>query len=379
MKQIEKTPEILRLMQKSVGEGVSLDDLVVFEASAYNTLPIRQKGSLYEGAVSRRNFLVEMQQALEAESIPLLLVHNKDDLPHGRVFSGRVIDYPSYSELRVLFFMGKEHPAVNDIERGILDQVSVSVLPQKLSCSTCGFDYLGEEADFYNLFDRVCENGHYIGKDGVHLVLSGLSAFSEMSLVARGGAQKARIRSRDESVFGETGRRLAASGINPNALVLTATSSKGNVMELDLSAHIKEMAEVKTELAMVKRDLEASTASLADATKVKEDLEAKLADLEAKLAEDKTETLEGQIAELTDKNAAAEALLAEVAKKITAISGQAGVEVPAEPAKLAEFISEKVDAFSAILIEQGRSVPADSQTKVVEIQSTAFKAARRKG
>lgn len=378
MKQIEKTPDIIALL-KAANVGVSLDGLAVYEAAAFNTLPIRKRSRLYKGAVANRSVLVEMADELAKESLPVHIMHNSELLPIGRVFHGKVVDLADRSEIRVLFFLDANDEHTRDIDLGIVDQVSVSILPKQILCSECSFDFLGEDADFENIWLGECDKGHVIGEEGVHGRLIGLDSFMEMSLVGRGGAQKARIINPEDSAFkSEPMRRLAANGIEPSVLVLTATTEEGSVMNFDISKHINEMAELKVELSTDRAGKAAAEARVAE-------LEAQVAELTAKVeaSEKPDEAIvakDAEIAELTEQKTSVEAdrneavaALKDAAQKILTLTGQVDAQVPDTVVELKATIDAREEALRGLVASGGRSRDVLSGRQPASVGSNAFK------
>ncbi|BCJ91788.1 hypothetical protein IZ6_25230 [Terrihabitans soli] len=360
MKQIAKTAEIIAKLKAAVGDDVNVDDVVVFEAAAFNTLPIRKRHTLFLNAQAERNLLVEMAAALAAESRPVQIMHNTEVLPVGRVFHGEVIDRGDYSELRTLFFVDPTHAdLIGQIERGTVDQVSVSILSKKLLSSASGFDFYGPDATFEHLWTGTDPDGNKLGQDGVFARLVGLSEFFEMSLVHRGGAQKAKIVSREQSHFGSANfQRLAASGLDPNVLVLTAVAEGSPTVDFEklmtqLTDKTSKLALSQAEATSANAQIETLTAELAD---VRTKLEAATADdVAAKLTEANA-TIESTQADLT---AATEALKG-VAQKVLTASGKVDAEVPADIQGIVSLITETTEGLAAALVAGGRAKPADS-------------------
>src|SRR6476660_7440792 len=137
MKQVEKTPDVEAKLKNAIGEGVDTSTLAVFEAISLNSFPIRKKHPLYNGSIAPTPFLQEMAAALNAESLPIYLMHDSGaPTPFGRAFYAEVVDNMGVSELRTLFWVDKSaHPdIVEKVDNGTVDQVSVSVLPKSLVC-----------------------------------------------------------------------------------------------------------------------------------------------------------------------------------------------------------------------------------------------------
>jgi hypothetical protein len=150
------------------------------------------------------------------------------ELPVGRVFMAEVFDA---SELRCLFYLSRNDATAVDLitklNAGVIDEVSVGIIPQQCCCSECGFDFLGADATIDNLWDRTCPEGHVLGVDGVHAKLNGMNKFMELSLVSLGAAKNAKIVGRTQSRLGaDEYSRLAASGRNPDITALFATTGK---------------------------------------------------------------------------------------------------------------------------------------------------------
>lgn len=231
-KQVPVTSDILEQIKKVADADFSADDIVVYEAVAFNTLPLNKKGSLFEGARATRSLLIEMAEAVNAgsESVPLHTLHKQGmELPVGKVFLASVHDTQlGEAELRAMFYLPKSEAAlVERIDLGILDEVSVGLKSKNLLCSECGWDYFGEDSDFEHFWDRTCANGHTIGVDGIHTRLVGMDKWMELSLVSRGAAEKPKILSRAKSLLPqETRERIAASGITPEATLLFASPTK---------------------------------------------------------------------------------------------------------------------------------------------------------
>lgn len=320
MKRIAINPEIASHLRRSLGDGIDTSQYIVYEAIALNTLPIRKRHPLYYNAINERSVLSEMSARVIGESIPLMIMHDDEPLPTGRVFHAEVFDLMGESELRALFFVDpQEAEVINKIDNGTVDQVSVSVVPRQATCSECGWDFFGPESDFENIFFGTCANGHVIGQDNVHVKLKGLDSWFEMSLVSQGGARNARIVSRDQSAFGSTNvHRLAASGMDPNHLVLAAGPEGEDLM--DIKQTLQELLDNKADTAVLTKQVEDLTAALAERDAEverlageKEQLEARIAELEPSVA--RVEELEARVAEDTDA-------VRELAKQALAQTGE---------------------------------------------------------
>jgi hypothetical protein len=297
-KQVPVTDAILEQIKKVADAEFSAEDIVVYEAVVFNTMPLNKRGSIFEGARATRSLLVEMVEALNsgAESVPLHTLHRQgSEIPVGKVFQATVHDTQmGEAEIHALFYLPRSSAdLVEKIDLGILDEVSVGLKSKHLFCSECGFDYFGEEADFFHLWDRTCENGHTVGVDGVHTRLVGMDKWMELSLVSRGAAEKPKILSRAKSLLPkETQERLAASGFVPEATVLFASPTK-----------LKEEAPMADEdkKALTAADLDHITSKLDQLVELLTPKEEEEITAEVEAEESELDALKAQITELQSK------------------------------------------------------------------------------
>lgn len=357
MKQIQKTDRIINLLAEKVGADMDANKVVVFEAIALNTLPLRKKHPLYNTSRVDQAFLHEMAAAVLSETVPMQIQHDKEPLPIGRVFHAEVVG----SELRALFFIDEtEKDLITKIEAGSVDQVSVSILPKHIYNSASNFDYLGPDASLDNVWTGTDNDGNTIGEKGVYGKLVGLDQWYEMSLVGKGGAQNARIVHRDSSHFGSSYEKLAASGVDPNALVLVASVEEDNKM--DLNALVASLSDEKAAGIVKDQKIVSLEASVTDLTTKNGQLSADLATAQAdapavtaELAETKTALEAAQ----ADAKAATDALK-DVAQKILTASGKVNEQVPETVSDLTALIADGEKGLAAALVAGGKSQDANS-------------------
>lgn len=351
MKRQSITADIERHLRASLGADADLSKLAVYEAIALNTLPLRKNHPLYKNARTDRGILFEMATELSRESRPMYIEHRRgEDLPVGRVFHGAVVDGQE-AELRVLFFIdGNETEAVTKVESGVVDQVSVSIMPKQILNSVSGFDYLGPDSDFENIMSGTDPDGNTLNEKGCYARLVGLSNFFELSLVGMGGAQNARIVRRDESHFGSSFPRLAASGVDPNALVLTA---QARIEDMDLTALSNQLVALsadKTKLEIDKAALESQVTNLS----------AKITELETKVTTLSAGDKDSQITALSADLSVAKTALTDVAKALLTKAGKVTEAPPEGITELTTMISDTTVGLAAALVAGGISKPADS-------------------
>lgn len=228
-KQLEITEAMLEQISFVADADVSETDIVVFEATVASTRPITKPGSVFDGARISRSTLQAMADAVKSkeQSVPLHTMHRQgDELPIGRVFTAALEDTPNgETELKAQFYLSKsEVDLIEKVNLGILDETSVGMTSVKMTCSKCGWDYRGEDANFMHFLEQTCENGHTIGESGTHIIMQGLDRWMELSLVSRGASSKAKIHGRAQRLMPQEQQdRIAASGNVPEAVTLFAS------------------------------------------------------------------------------------------------------------------------------------------------------------
>ena len=364
MKQVQKTPEIVSKLKASFGQDIAVDDMAVFEATALNRLPIRQRHPLFQGAIAQPSVFHDAIDSLNAESIPLQVMHQSGELPLGRVFAGTIT--PD-SELRVLFAMSKgaQPDLVNQVDQGIIDQVSVSMLFKRVTCSSCSWDFLGADSDLFdNILAGVCGNGHTLREDGVYAQLDGVDAWSELSLVNTGGAQGAKIVGRSQSAFTQ----------DPAYQRLAAAFGDGATT---LLAHIEGPKEQRMDLTQLVNDL--TTAKAANLT-FETQVTTLTAARDAALAE--VETLRAQVA---SQGQAPEAVSPEVLAAAQNLAKQSmialGDQDPTAPETLQACVTtltDNVTKITALIPAGGVALSAEQDSKPLPAPATggAFRTRR---
>lgn len=373
MKQLEKTPQLIERLQKAVGEGVNLDDLAVYEAVALNTVPLRKRHPLYKGAVVGEDVLYSMAAQLQQDMLPLQIMHEARQLPEGRVFWGNVTLAQTGPELRVQFFLPKSNVEIlNKIETATIDEVSVSLLTNHALCSECGWDYLGEEASYDNVWRGTCANDHVIGKNGAHVRLVGLSVFSELSLVGRGGAVGAKIQS-------PASAKLNADGTPVSPLILNASAPKETPAVTTKTTEIApiNVVELVADLTTQKAAVVSKDAEIATLTASITEKDARIAELEAQVAA--APKVEPDVAALQADVATATEFLKDVCIKSLTASGVQAPTAPDSVSELVEKITEIQATLSAVFPVGGRAAPATKvEDKTVTVGLGAFTAPRNR-
>lgn len=356
------TPELSDKIKAAVGVDVETENLAVFEAIALNTKPLPGKtGSIFENATVAPVTLKQMVDSIDGGNhLPLISDHQMMGEPKGRVFYAELNfnQQANDLELRVLFYLDPtEATLITKLNSGSLDEVSVSFLSTQLLCSTCGWDYFGPDGSQQNVWDRTCGNGHSIGTDGVHAELIGLSKFIEVSLVARGAADRPKIVGKSDSkLLPASSMRLAAKGFEIDGLICRA-SLGDNVVTIDTNKLIA--------------DLMASNNSVATLTVEKSNLTTDLSTAQSNLT-----VAQAEVVELKAKLAAAEAastneadyqvalsFLGELVTNLSVAAGEAApAELPKTVAELKVAIEAKTTKLTAMLPVGGVSAAAGSET-----------------
>lgn len=375
MKQLEMTPALAALIKERVGEDVDPTNLAVFEAISLNSKPLPGKrGGFFERAIVSGNTLKLMADHIKGgDHIPLISDHDWLGAPKGRVFEAG-LDYGDEGlELRSLFYLDpSEEQLITKLNAGSLDEVSVSFLSERATCSECGWDFF-EEGRMENVHTRTCGNGHKIGEDGVHVNLYGLRQFLELSLVASGAADKPKIVGKSQAkLTPENKQLLAASGFDePDALVLSASITKDEDTMADaalltqLSTLSTEKGELTVKLSAAESARDAAEATVTTLTTERDDLQTKLTAAEAKVAE-----LEAANTDGAELEAATGALRAQL-NALRVADGEAELkddEFPDTVADLTKEIDERTSKLTALIPTGGKSQGADNDGKETELK-----------
>lgn len=248
MKRIPITDAIKAAITSSVGEEINFDTIAVFEAIAVTGRPISKKWSIFDGAVVTRNTMEQAAAKLNTgEFVPLHTLHEQGyELPVGRLFQGTVgVDAQGINNLHTLFYTDDTELAAK-LDNGIIEEVSVGLMSERMLCSGCNFDY-ADPANEENLWTRVCDNGHVLGMGGYHLLLDGVKKFMELSLVSKGASTGAKILGAKKRLLASQFDSLAASGNNLEHKTLFASPTLGEEIDMkqieELQAGLKALTE----------------------------------------------------------------------------------------------------------------------------------------
>lgn len=364
MKRLQLTSELIAKIKAAVGDDVDPSGFAVFESISLNTLPLPGKqGGLFENATVSALTLKQMADSLNSgNTLPLMLIHNMDELPVGRVFEGGVgYGDAGEAELRTLFYVDPTESKLADkVDNGTLDEVSVQFLASEILCSECSFDYRGEDATFENLLTRTCENGHTVGTDGVHVRLVGLAAFTELSLVPRGAANKPKIVGQSQSKLAAPLQRLAAKGFEVSELFCAASLGEVNV---DLTALLARNEEIVTDNVTLKATVTSLTAERDTATAALEAANGTIGERDTRITELEAELTTAQAADGAAATAERDEAKTYLTEIYNAVAIAAGVENPQAPETIADLkagIEQHRAKLSAILPVGGAA--ASTQT-----------------
>lgn len=365
MKQLRMTPELSALIKERVGEDIDTATLTVFEAIALNTKPLPGKGgTIFEKAVVKPVTLAQMVDYVNkpGNHLPLIADHELFGTPKGRFFHASLFsedDSLEELEMRGLFYLDEtEKDLIAKLNAASLDEVSVAFLSSAFLCSECGWDYFSQGTPD-NIHTRTCGNGHTIGEDGVHAEMIGLNQFIELSLVARGAADKPKIVGQSQSKLApESTYRLAASGFQLDELVVRASMGKEEVM--DTTKLVADLTDVSAKLAVTSADVTRLTAENGDLTTKLAERDTRVTELEGELATAKAEKPEDYDAALA-ASADAVAFLGEQLNSLRVAKGEAKLEaadLPTDVAELKTQITDLTAGLTALLPVGGKSKPA---------------------
>lgn len=200
---IEKYPRIKKRLQAVVGAQTDLNQFAVFELMANDTTAITKAAGRLKNARMTQGYLQQMAgQIQENLYVPLIELHQQNEkLPVGRVIDAAVFDnktQPDEKDLHLIIYLEAEHAHTNKISTGIINEVSTGTTPRAVTCSACGYNFMANEESKERLWKGenympLCPDGHQWGRNGVHLKLSEMAEWREISVVTRGAAPNARV------------------------------------------------------------------------------------------------------------------------------------------------------------------------------------------
>lgn len=347
----------------AINPDAQFDTIAVFEAVVLTTLPLSKRGTIYDKARVSANLLSDMAAALNSgkERVPLHTLHQQGyELPIGRLFYAetRLNAATDESELIAQFWVdGKEVELISKLDSGSIDEVSVGLQSTHATCSECGFDFMGADADFEHLWTATCPNDHTMGQNGAHARLSGLTNWYETSLVSRGASKGTKILGKSRQILSAEATALFhEKGRLPEFDILFASTaqpksppSKGNTkMDFDFNKFTAELTEAKVTAATSKRELESLTAQLTAAN-------AELTELKTKHAE---------IAKLDAIKAESEAAVKYIrseAARLSVASGKTFDHEKASVVELSAFIDDTRKSLTDALTGDGEKKPTKAE------------------
>lgn len=359
MKQVE-LDDALREKLKSRAPDTDPEKISIFRAAALSTAPIRKKHPVYNGAVHSRNFLTQMLGELHKESRPLQIMHGSSDgdqLPIGRVFDGEIslgTGIDGADELLTLFWVDNTHPdLIAKINSGTIDQVSVAILGKSAKSNKTGFDFMGPEADFENVWGGVDDKGNKMGVDGAHVLVEELDQWFEMSLVGQGGAQGAKI-------LGSGQLRLSASKQDVPPLVLQlstgpapapkppAPAPKKDLLDMDATQFATLIAEHSGKTATEKARADAAEARATELQTQLDAANARVTELSSADQATKLTTAEARVTELETQLSAATAFTGKLVAPLFAMVGQPTATLDADETKAIDQVKDALDGVKAL-------------------------------
>lgn len=352
MKQIQLTATIKEKLQAALGPDVEItDNYAVFESISLNTNPLPGKrGSLFQGAVVPASTLLAMVNHINSgHSLPLMIDHRMDGSPKGRIFQAGLHMAEDAVELRTLFYIDPtETSLIAKVNNGTYDEVSVQFLAEKILCSECAYDYRGADANWLNILEATCGEGHKVGEDGVHVRMIGLEEFVEISLVARGAADNPKIVGKSASKLAPaTQERLAAQGFkNLDALICRASLGEDDV---DTNALITQLSDAKAAKQVAEAQVTTLTATVAERDGTITALQADVAARDEQITTLTSERDEAVAASATADRDAAVAYLSRVLENVRVAAGREKGDLPETVAELTAAIDAETSQLTAIL------------------------------
>tara|TARA_X000001388_G_scaffold52616_5_gene38370 strand:+ start:7648 stop:8817 length:1170 start_codon:yes stop_codon:yes gene_type:complete len=375
-KRLTLTERIKALITEAAGDEIDFSQIAAYESVAASTRPINQPHTAYHGAIMTEGFLSQMATAYKEESVPIQVMHNGQMLPVGKVFAAETFSADEgHTDLNVLFYVDANSQYARDIDLAILDEVSIGAASTHAYCSECSFDYM-EEGNEMSFWYRECDNGHQIGKDGVHLRLTELRAWKELSLVNKGASNKPKILGSAKQRLGKDAyNQLAASHSNPEAvqfsyLACSPTQSETTGETMDLSALSNQVSTLSAANGKLELKLETAESALeASQTEVAK-LKGQIETLEAQVEAGSDSKLKTELTEAKTSLEAAKKIVGCFDEQLKVAAVAAGLEFSEdatadEKIELLKKAQIKLAAIPRGGVSQGAGAPEDDNIRVV--------------
>lgn len=363
MKELTKTPFITALLAKVAGDDVDVSKLHVYEVRATSTVALRgKKNTIFDRAKISPNTIAQLARAVNNDPVALMMDHDMRGTPYGKFFYGEAVPMDNGdTELRGYMYVDdSEQKILTKLDSSSIDEVSIQFSAERMLCSECGFDYKAavESEDYMPIITRTCEEGHKIGKDGVHLNLIGVDEVIELSMVSRGAAKNSKIIAPSSAMLGKSAQRLAANGVDVLNYYCTASISD------ETGDKNVDMTEILTKLGVLTDDkIELSTKLSASEQKVAT-LEASVADKDAQIATLEAAASEAPAAATPEfSEAQVAALKGYVGKQfvaLKALDGDAEASAETDLDEMLAFIDANDARLSALIPVDGVSAGADA-------------------
>lgn len=355
-KKLTLTESLRAAIRKAAGDDdIDFNLISAYEAVAASTRPISQSATAYDGAMMTETFLRDMETYLETESVPIHVMHNGSVLPIGKTFKAGVLEAEAgHYDLNALFYVESDSEHARQIDLGIIDEVSVGALPKHAYCSECDFDYMAPENE-YSFYYRECDEGHALGQNGVHLRLTGLEKWKELSLVGKGASNKPKILgTAKQRLSKESYEQLAASGMSPEAVQMSyllcsatpKTKDEGAIMDLmELS---NKAISLSAEKAKLESKLESVEANLATSDSKVAELNGKVTELQTQLAATDESAIKLELTEAKAKQAEFEPVTAYLTEQVKIAAVAAGLELKEDAT-----MQEQIEVLKSAQIKLG--------------------------
>lgn len=349
--------------------------IVAYESVAASTRPITQRSSPYHDARMTETYLREMAGTLTSNSVTLQVMHNNEMLPIGKVFLAEVFPAEAgHFDLNAAFYLEADSEYVSKIDLAIIDEVSVGTMAKHAYCSQCDFDYM---SDPVYLWYRECPNDHVLGQEGVHLRLTNMDSWKELSLVNKGASSNPKILGSAKQRLGQAGYgSLAAANHQLDLIYLASSPTLKPETNPETGAPMDPaMLELAQKTGRLESEKQALEASLSTAKQSLDTAQAKVQDLETQLAAEKAKEPE----ELTTLKASAEKVSTFLTTQYKAACVAAGLELK-EGATVEDMISA-IDAAQiklGTIPRNGVTQPSDASLSAVVVDYEANAAFCRK-
>jgi gas vesicle protein len=371
-KRVELTDSLISSIREKMGEDVSPSEFAIYQTRSVST-EVLDAGGIYRYARISAATIDELAElANEPErSFPLQIMHNRENLPVGRVLQGRSVE--ETFGLKALYtnvaIPTSKSEIVRDMDLGVINEVSISFLGKKLICSACHKDVRESDNEVALMFGFCPHCEVQLGTEDAYLSIEGVESLIELSLVDKGAAKNPKILDKGKhlalAASSKEVRKVMKNLVAEEVLPLTLQSP---LIEKDNDMSKKELETIIAELKAENEELKLQLSEVKE--EEKEEVQEKASEIKEEEKEEASEVKEEVNPEIEELKASLKVItdfaLNEVNKALVAASKPA-LPTTASAEDMQKALKDAAITLSASIPVGGVALAADITGKAEDV------------